>query len=113
MFRLTPAFLVALVAVALLPAAAQAADGASAEIVVMRSGGLTHAELAHAGVDATEDLPIPGVEVVTAENDRAQALAALRADPDVAWAEPNRPRHVSSERMGGLLWGLDNSGQTV
>ena len=43
----------------------------------------------------------------------ATALAALRADPDVVWAEPNLPRRIAAEPLGGLLWGLQNTGQSV
>ena len=101
----------AVLAAAALPASARA-DVAD-EIVVMRDGGLTHGERAGAGVSAERPLPLDGVEVVSAAGDRAAALDALRADPDVAWAEPNRPRNAAGEALGGLLWGLQNSGQPV
>jgi hypothetical protein len=84
--RLLPICL-ALLAAAALPAAARASVGD--EIVVMRDGGLTRGERAEAGVRAERDLPLADVEVVSAE-DRAAALATLRADPDVEWAEPNQ-----------------------
>jgi len=108
--RLLPICL-ALLAATALPAAARASAGD--EIVVMRDGGLTRAERAQAGVSAAHDLPLAGVEVVSAGDDRAAALAALRADPDVAWAEPNRPRRLSAEPLAGVLWGLNNTGQSV
>ena len=108
--RLLPVCL-ALLAAAALPAAARASVGD--EIVVMRDGGLTHAERAEAGVSAERDLPLAGVEVVSAGDDRAAALAALRADPDIEWAEPNRPRRLATEPLAGLLWGLNNTGQSV
>jgi subtilisin family serine protease len=95
---------------AMLPAAARASVGD--EIVVMRDGGLTRGERAAAGVTAERDLPLADVEVVSAE-DRPAALAALNADPDVAWAEPNRPRRLSSDPLAGVLWGLNNTGQSV
>jgi thermitase len=107
--RLLPVCL-ALLAAAALPAAARADVGD--EIVVMRDGGLTRGERAGAGVRAERDLPIADVEVVSA-GDRAAALEALRADPDVAWAEPNQPRRLSAEPLAGLLWGLNNTGQSV
>jgi thermitase len=115
MARLVPSCLAAFAMFALLPSSSAAADAESAgEIVVMRHGGLTRAEQARAGVVPERTLPIAGVQVVTtAGDDRADALAVLRADPDVAWAEPNRPRHVTAERLGGLLWGLQNTGQSV
>jgi thermitase len=108
--RLLPICL-ALLAASALPAAARASVGD--EIVVSRDGGLTRAERAQAGVSAARDLPLAGVEVVSAEDDRGAALAALRADPDVAWAEPNRPRRLSAEPLAGVLWGLNNTGQSV
>jgi subtilisin family serine protease len=83
------------------------------EIVVARAGGLTRTERARAGVAPGRPLPLDGVEVVAAPGDRAAALRALRADPDVEWAEPNRPRHIAAEPLGGLLWGLGNTGQSV
>jgi thermitase len=57
--------------------------------------------------------PLEDVAVVRAEGDRGDALAALRADPDVAWAEPNRPRRLSAEPLADQLWGLHNRGQAV
>jgi thermitase len=108
--RLLPICL-ALLAAAALPAAARAS--VEDEIVVMRDGGLTRAERAEADVSAERGLPLAGVEVVSAGGDRATALAALRSDPDVAWAEPNRPRRVAGEPLAGLLWGLNNTGQSV
>ena len=97
----------------LAPGAARAAGGLGDEIVVHRDGGLTRAERAQTGVSPGRDLPLDGVEVVSAGGDRAAALALLRADPDVTWAEPNRPRSISAEPLGGLLWGLRNVGQSV
>jgi subtilisin family serine protease len=78
--------------------------------VVLRRGGLTSAERSNAGVTREERLRIAGVELVSARGDRARALATLRADPDVEWAEPNRPRRVSDEPLGDYLWGLENTG---
>ena len=107
--RLLP-LCIAVLAVAAWPGAARADVGD--EIVVMRDGGLTRGERAAAGVRAERDLPLDGVELVSAA-DRPAALAALEADPDVAWAEPNRPRRASTDPLAGLLWGLNNTGQSV
>jgi subtilisin family serine protease len=107
--RLLPACLAVLAAL-VLPAAARASVGD--EIVVLRDGGLTRAERAAAGVNAERDLPLEDVSVVSAA-DRAAALAALRADLDVEWAEPNQPRRLSGDPLAGLLWGLNNTGQSV
>jgi len=46
----------------------------------------------------------------------AEALAIFRADPDVAYAEPNFYRYAAAvpyDEHFGLLWGLHNTGQTV
>ena len=103
---------------AALPAAA--AQGAvTDEIILARQAGLNAAERAGVRADASVELertlPIADVEVVSAPaGERAEALAALRADPDVAWAEPNRPRRIAStEPYWARLWGLENTGQTV
>jgi thermitase len=109
--RLLSVCVAALAAATLLPSVARADVGD--EIVVLRDGGLTRAERAHAGVSAERALPLAGVEVVSAEGDRAGAIAALRADPDVEWAEPNQPRRISADPLAGLLWGLHNTGQSV
>ena len=108
--RLSSACALAL-ALLVLPAAASADVGD--EIVVARDGGLTRSERLRAGVSPERALPLDGVAVVSAEGDRGAALAALRADPDVDWAEPNRPRQLSAEPLGDLLWGLHNRGQSV
>ncbi|MDF1553162.1 MAG: S8 family serine peptidase, partial [Deferrisomatales bacterium] len=45
-----------------------------------------------------------------------EALAILRADPDVVYAEPNYYRHahlLPNDTAFGLLWGLRNTGQAV
>ncbi|MGI8780370.1 MAG: S8 family serine peptidase, partial [Solirubrobacteraceae bacterium] len=105
--------LAALLAICLPAASARADASVAQEIVVMRAGGLTQVELARAGVRAERDLPLDGVEVVRARDGRAAALSALRADPDVAWAEPNQLRHATADPLAGLLWGLQNTGQSV
>jgi thermitase len=107
--RLLPACLALLAALGL-PAAARA--DVSHEIVVLRDGGLTRAERADAGVRPERDLALEDVSVVRAD-DRPTALAALRSDPDVAWAEPNQPRRLGGDPLAGLLWGLNNTGQSV
>jgi subtilisin family serine protease len=93
--------------------AGTASAGVDDEIVVLRDGGLTRAERVDAGVRTERPLQIDGVEVVRAQGDRDEAIAALRDDPDVEWAEPNQPRRLSAESLGGLLWGLHNTGQSV
>ena len=58
-------------------------------------------------------LPIERTELVSAD-DPAQALAALRADDDVVYAEPDRRVHaheLMDDPGFGSLWGLENTGQ--
>ncbi len=77
------------------PATAQAAEG---DIIVQRAPGLDAAERADlradAGVELVEALPLERTELVSAA-DPAEALAALRADDDVVYAEPDRPGAAS------------------
>jgi hypothetical protein len=73
------------------------ADG---EIVVLRPGGLTLGELRAAGVDTAMRLPIAGVQVVSALDDRAAALATLRADPDAMRLARGRWRVTVATRAG-------------
>src|SRR5215213_5525741 len=101
----------ALAAAGAVPAVARA--DVSEEIVVMRDGGLTRSEQVRAQVSPDRRLPLAGVEVVTAGGDREAALSALRRDPHVEWAEPNQPREAAGEPLAGLLWGLNNTGQSV
>lgn len=93
---------------------AQAAD----RIVIKRRAGLTTAERADLRADADvtllETLPITGVEVVRPEDGHgARALAELRRDPDVVWAEADRRRSAAADPLTGLLWGLNNTAQSV
>jgi thermitase len=107
--RLLPACL-AVVAVLAWPAAARA--DTDDEIVVLRDGGLTRAERTDAGVRPERELALEDVELVSAADPDA-ALAELRADPDVEWAERNQPRRISGDPLAGALWGLNNTGQAV
>ena len=66
---------------------------------------------ADAGVRLVKPLPVRGVELVHPEDgDPAAALAALRADPAVAWAEEDQPRHAADDPLFPLQWGLQNGG---
>ena len=51
--------------------------------------------------------------VVAEDGDRARAVAELRADPDVVWAEADRRRSVAADPLAGLEWGLENTAQSV
>jgi subtilisin family serine protease len=95
-------------------------EGAAAEpatrIIVKREPGLTAAERADvradAGVRLVETLSLPRTEVVSAPSEQARkALRELNADPDVAYAELDRPiRAFSDDPDFGYLWGLENLG---
>src|SRR3954451_13220837 len=100
----------------LLPATAQAAEG---DIIVQRAPGLDSAERAElragAGVELVQTLPLERTEVVSAA-DPGQALAELRADHDVVYAEPDVPMHAA-RLMGDPFfhsqWALQNTGQSI
>jgi len=94
---------------ALLPASA-AADTVT-EIIVKRDPGLSGAERravrADADVRLVDELPLPRTEVVAARpGDVLDALRDLNADPDVAYAELNRPIHAADVETEDL-WGLE------
>jgi thermitase len=104
----------ALICAGILAPAASAAD----RIVIKRASGLTAAERsdirADADVKLTETLPAGGLEVVTpVDGDRARALSELRDDPDVVWAEADKRVRLASEPLEDLLWGLNNTGQSI
>jgi thermitase len=104
----------ALILAGILAPAASAAN----RIVIKRNPGLTAAARSDLRADAdvalTETLPISGVEVVRPEDgNAARALSELREDPDVVWAEADRRRRLAAEPLAGLLWGLDNTGQSI
>jgi thermitase len=99
-----------------LPASAKAADG---DIIVQRAPGLDRAERAElradAGVELVQTLPLERTEVVSAA-DPGRALAELRDDDDVVYAEPDVPMHAA-RLMGDpffhSLWALQNTGQSI
>src|SRR3954447_22082338 len=111
--HLCRSFDLAAVALALVPAVARADD---ARIVVHHVAGLDAAERADVRADADTQLErtmrLPDTEVVSVtEGTRAQALAALRRDPDVAWAETDDPVSTFTNDMGwSQLWGMFNPG---
>jgi subtilisin family serine protease len=100
------------------PAVAQAAEG---DIIVQRAPGLDSGERRElrqdAGVKLVETLPIERTELVkAAPGQQDEALAALRADADVVYAEPDgvaRVSRVPDDPSFGVLWGLRNTGQVV
>src|SRR6185312_6123485 len=108
----------AVLCVAALPGAACAAT--ADEIIVKRDEGLTSAERtdvrADAGVTLVKPLPLEDTEVVrAAPGEAGDALADLRADPHIVWAEPNRVRDAAglAEPFFPDMWALDNTGQTI
>jgi hypothetical protein len=88
------------------------------EIIVKRAPGLDAADRARvrAAADVTLEAPmrLPDTEVVRAEPGHlTEALAALRADPSVVYAEPNtRVRAFTSDAYFSEQWALQNVGQT-
>lgn len=100
------------------PAAAGAAD-LSDQILVRHRAAATAADRADvradAGVRLDERLPLTGVELVetTTGETRADALDALRDDPDVLWAEPNREVSVATnDTFWDEQYALENLGGT-
>ncbi len=109
-----------IVAAALLPALA-AGDPALAaaqvgdQIVVRHRADVTsggRADARHeAGVTLEQKLSLTGVEVVETDGSRADALAQLRDDPGVLWAEPNRPVTLAtSDPYWEFQYALENLG---
>ena len=109
--RLLP-MCVALLAAAALPPAGPA--GVGDEIVVMRDGGLTRAERADAGVGAGARPAARG-----RRGGQRRATTAPRRSPPSApirtstGRSPTAARHVAADPLAGLLWGLNNTGQSV
>jgi len=104
------------------PATASAqAPQATVDLIVRRDAGLDATERAEvradAGVQFQRRLRLPDTEVVTVPADRAaDALSALRADPDVRWAQRDgvaRAQAVTTDPAFVRLWGLHNTGQLV
>ena len=111
--HLSRSLALAVLALALAPAAARADD---ARIVVHHVPGLDAAERADVRADADVELErrlrLPDTEVVSVtEGTRAEALAELRRDPDVEWAEADQKvKPFTSDTLWAQLWGLSNLG---
>jgi subtilisin family serine protease len=115
--RLLRPVALALLTLALAPAAARADDAAVGEqIIVRHRTGLDAAARADVRADSDTKLDrklrLANTELVTVtDGTRAQALAALRADPDVVSAEPNTiVRTATNDPFWSYLWGLFNGG---
>jgi thermitase len=110
------AFLLSLLALALLAPAAASAAGET-RIVVGRDPGLSAAQRAairaDAGVRLVQTLRMPNTEVVRTDDAQA-ALADLRRDPDVRFAEIDRVRRASSDDPDfAYQWALENTGTNL
>ena len=115
---LTSSWLVPSTAGTAMPAGAPEDQG-DGRIIVKREPGLTAGERADlrrdAGTELVRSLPVPRTEVVEARpGGLEQALRTLAADPDVIYAEPDRPvRALTDDTFFRLQWGLENTGQIV
>ena len=119
MLRLAVLPLLALLA---LPAAASASAGGTVDLIIRRDPGLTAAERAEvradAGVELDHRLRLADAEVVSVPAaDAADAIRQLRADPDVRWVQRDAgvsaQASTNADTFWGLLWGLDNTGQSI
>src|SRR5215217_4389718 len=107
------AFAASLLLLALVAPTASA-EAAETRIIVKRDAGLSAAERADiradAGVRLVKTLRIANAEVVTTSDPKG-ALAQLRGDPDVRYAEIDRVRHAFvSDADFDLQWALSNDG---
>ena len=107
--------LLAMLFLLLAPASARAAEG---EIIVQRAPGADRAELREdAGVEHVRNLPLERTELVEPAPGETlpAALAALRADDDVIYAELDQVASIANplpdDPYFGDLWGLHNTGQ--
>src|SRR5918997_1005147 len=94
-----------------------AAAATETQIIVKREAGLTAAERADIRADAevrfVESLPLPQTELVAAApGDVSDALRELNRDPDVVYAELDRPIQAlaTNDPYFQNLWGLENRG---
>jgi large repetitive protein len=115
--RSSIALLLAVAAAVAAPAVASADEG---QIIVKYAAGADAHDRADARDDAgvTRDatLPLPSTELVTPEagTSVAQAVADLERSGDVAYAEPDQPRHAFATTNDPRLddqWALRNTGQ--
>jgi thermitase len=88
---------------------ARAAEPSSDALIVKRAPGLGAAELRERA-DLEPAGRVPGLERVDVveplDGDAARALAELRADPEVHWAEPVLPRRALADARFAQQWGL-------
>ena len=117
MSRPTQLLALALAAAALAPASASADEPPVTEQIIVRyRAGTDAAERADTRADADtaheEAMRLPNTEVVAVtDGTRAEALAALRADPDVLAAAPNGVAHaLTTDPYWSSLYALQNLG---
>ncbi len=113
-------FTIALLTLAAALAAPASARGDAGDIIVKHDPGLSGAGRADiradAGVRLVRTLPLEGTELVhAAPGKRAEALAELRRDPDVVYAQADRRVSATApnDAYYKLLWGLENTGQSI
>jgi subtilisin family serine protease len=117
MVVIRPHRLVLLMLAVALVAPAAASAGTTTRIIVKRDAGLSAAEQrdirTDAGVRLVRALELPRTELVTT-SDPHDALATLRRDDDVVYAQIDHKRHITADdpRMA-RQWGLRNIGQSV
>ncbi|MDW5594592.1 S8 family serine peptidase [Conexibacter stalactiti] len=118
---LTP-LLAGLSSLALLPAAAAAADTVPGEVVVRfekgTSGAAQTRAASAAGGERSAAIALPATRVVRLEDgvSPAAAVRALERRDDVVWAEPNyrvATTRLPDDPLLPQLWGLRNDGQAV
>jgi thermitase len=114
--RVRVALMLSFLVLAVLAPAAQAAPGAT-RIVVGRDPGLSNGDRAEirqdAGVKLVRTLRVPNTEVVTTTDPKA-ALAALRADPNVRYAQIDHVRHAfTNDTDYDTQWALENTGTNL
>ncbi|MDO8561276.1 MAG: S8 family serine peptidase [bacterium] len=86
--------------------------------VDMRAGDATAPIAQSNGALQTDAMPEENIAVVVPRGQSVEAtIARLNDDPRVEYAEPNYARTISdlgtNDTHAGLLWGLDNTGQSV
>jgi thermitase len=101
------------------PTAAQLEREGVRDIIVKRAPGLDAGERADlradAGVALATPLRLQDTEVVRAQPGQlTEALAALAADPDVVYAEPDLPvEAMTGDAYWAQQWGLENAAQSI
>jgi subtilisin family serine protease len=97
-------------------APATASAGETTRIILKRDRGVSAAEQrdirADADVRLVRSLELPRTELVTT-SDPQDALATLRRDDDVVYAQIDHKRHVALDPRFERQWALNNTGQSA